>query len=63
MTREVTSKYFKQSHPTSAALKRRSVLAPGFVDMAKLMAQWSDRMAVEQTKGQSDHLHATRGGG
>ena len=56
MTREVTSKYCKQSHPTSAALKRHGVLTPGFVDMAKLMAQWSDRMAVEQTKGQSNHL-------
>ena len=29
------------------------------VTVVELLVQWGDRMAAEQTTGQSDHLHAT----
>ena len=41
----------------------RSVVTPRFVDgpvaVAKLLAQWSDRIASEQTTGTLYHLYAT----
>ena len=42
----------------------RTVLSPldlrtNPVALVKLMALWSDRIAVEQTTGQSDHFHTT----